>query len=206
MSALAQVAIRSGRGLRGAGAALVLAACLSAPLSGAFAQANIRKVGGSVPVAIDVPTARAGSGAPAAEAAPPAQVDRGPPGERATLAVTVDRAKIIRLPEKTQTVVIGNPAIADLSIQKNGIVVVTGKSYGITNVIAIDSVGNVLAESVVSVSAPVDSIVTVQRGDQRQSYSCNPACQPSIQLGDSTTYFTDNKTQAETRSQFAVSR
>ena len=202
---LAQVAIHSGRRLLGAGAALLLAGSVLAGFAEASAQSNVRKVGSPGPVAIDVPAG--GTAVPAPVSVPAtAPVDRGASAERATLAITVDRAKIIRLPERTQTVVIGNPAIADLSIQKNNVVVVTGKSYGVTNVIALDAGGNVLAESVVSVGAAVDSIVTVQRGDQRQSYSCNPACQPSVQLGDSTTYFSENKNQAENRNQMAISR
>lgn len=128
------------------------------------------------------------------------------PAERGELSITVDRAKVIRLPERTQTVVVGNPSIADLAIQKNGIVVVTGKSYGVTNLIALDGEGNMLAESTVSVGAPTEAIVVVQRGLERQSYSCTPSCQPSILLGDANGYFNENRGQAEQRNQFATSR
>lgn len=149
-----------------------------------------------------------GQPTPAPEPVParPAEVDRSRPAERGQLVVMVDRAKIIRLPERTQTVVIGNPAIADMAIQKNGVVVVTGKSYGTTNLIAMDSTGNILAESIVSVAAPNDAVVTVQRGLDRQSYSCTPSCQPSVTLGDAATYFSDNRGQADARNQFATSR
>lgn len=129
-----------------------------------------------------------------------------PSAERAELQVMVDRAKVIRLPERTQTVVIGNPAIADMAIQKNGVVVVTGKSYGTTNLIALDAAGNMLAESTVSVAAPTDAVVVVQRGLERQSYSCTPRCQPSVVLGDSNSYFSENRGQADSRNQFATSK
>lgn len=120
--------------------------------------------------------------------------------------VMINRAKVIRLPERAQTVVVGNPAIADLSLQKNGIVVVTGKSYGATNLIALDGAGNMLAESVVNVVAQTEGLVVVQRAFDRFSYSCNPVCQPSVNLGDSTAYFNDVRTQADAHNQFAVSR
>lgn len=129
-----------------------------------------------------------------------------PPAERGSLTVMVDRAKVIRLPERTQTVVIGNPAIADLAVQKNGIVVVTGKSYGTTNLIALDGAGNLLAESSVSVAAPSEAVVVVQRGLDRQSYSCTPNCQPSVSLGDAAAFFSENRGQADSRNQFATSR
>lgn len=110
-------------------------------------------------------------------------------GKPETVIVTVDHAKVVRLPEKAQTVIVGNPGIADVSIQKNGVMVVTGKSFGVTNLIALDASGTLLAESLVRVSAAADSILTVQRGLDRESYSCTPTCQPAMQLGDANRYF-----------------
>lgn len=187
-----------------AGASILAAVLCVAP---ALAQPAMRTAPvRSGPATVEVPaspTAAPGTERPA----PMATGDRAAaPAERGALSVTVDRAKIIRLPEKTQTVVIGNPAIADLAIQKNGIVVVTGKSYGATNVIALDATGQVLAESTVTVNAATESIVTVQRGEARKSYSCNPSCLPSVQLGDVNDYFSEQKGQAEARNQFATSR
>jgi Flp pilus assembly secretin CpaC len=127
-------------------------------------------------------------------------------GERAEITVMVDRAKVIRLPEATRTVVVGNPAIADVGIQKSGIVVVTGKSYGETNLIALDAVGNMLAESTLIVQGTNQAIVTVQRGLERQSYSCTPSCMPSVQLGDAAPYYGSTKDQALQHSQFSGQR
>lgn len=149
------------------------------------------------PVSVDVPSA-----APTAGTSRDLRTAKAP--EKGELSVTVDRAKIIRLPDGAQTVIIGNPAIADLSIQKSGVVVLTGKSYGATNLIALDRAGNMLAESNVTVDAPSDAVVMVQRGLERQSYSCNPACLPSIALGDGNTFFSENKSQAEQHNQLAT--
>jgi Flp pilus assembly secretin CpaC len=120
------------------------------------------------------------------------------------VAVTVDNAKVIRLPENTQMVIVGNPIIADVSLQKNGVVVLTGKSFGSTNLIALDRGGNMLAESTIRVQAPEAAVITVQRGLDRESYSCTPNCQPSVQLGDSTKYFGEVSGQAESRRSMAV--
>ncbi|KQP66014.1 pilus assembly protein N-terminal domain-containing protein [Methylobacterium sp. Leaf112] len=120
------------------------------------------------------------------------------------VTVTVDNAKVIRLPENTQTVIVGNPIIADVSLQKNGVLILTGKSFGSTNLIALDRGGNMLAESTISVQAPQAAVVTVQRGLERESYSCTPNCQPSAQLGDSTRYFGEVSGQAEARRAMAV--
>lgn len=120
------------------------------------------------------------------------------------VSVTVDNAKVMRLPERTQTVIVGNPMIADVSMQKNGVVILTGKGFGVTNLIALDSAGAMLAESAISVQAPQASIITVQRGLERESYSCTPRCQPSMQLGDSTKYFGEVSGQTEQRRLFAT--
>jgi Flp pilus assembly secretin CpaC len=125
---------------------------------------------------------------------------------RDTVAVMIDHAKVVRLPERTQTVIVGNPIIADITVQRNGVVVVTGKSYGVTNMIALDAAGSMLAESLVSVQAATESVVIVQRGLERESYSCTPNCQPSILLGDANKYFSEAGAQAGQRNSLATQR
>ncbi len=125
---------------------------------------------------------------------------------QSVVSVSVDNAKVIRLPEKTATVIVGNPMIADITLQRNGVVVLTGKSFGSTNLIALDGKGTMLAESTISVQAPQASIITVQRGLDRESYSCTPNCQPSVQLGDAQKYFADTSAQAEQRRSMAAGK
>ncbi len=121
-----------------------------------------------------------------------------------TVVVMVDHAKVVRLPEKAQTVIVGNPGIADVSVQRNGVMVVTGKSFGVTNLIALDVNGALLAESLVRVGAASDSVLTVQRGLDRESYSCTPACQPTVRLGDAQRFFGEASGQAVSRSTAAA--
>ena len=45
---------------------------------------------------------------------------------------------------------------------------------------------------------------TVQRGLDRESYSCTPECQPSIQLGDAQKYFSDVGGQSSSRNALAT--
>ncbi len=103
--------------------------------------------------------------------------------------VILDQAKLLRLPEKVATIVIGNPLIADASLQPGGMMVVTGKGYGVTNLIALDRAGKVLMEHSIQVQGPTDSVVVVYRGVERETYSCTPNCERRITLGDSNTYF-----------------
>ena len=123
-----------------------------------------------------------------------------------SVAVMIDHAKVLRLPERTQTVIVGNPIIADVSVQKNGVLVLTGKSYGRTNLIALDGAGALIAESMITVQASSDAVVTVQRGLDRESYSCTPNCQPSMLLGDAGKYFGEVGAQAGQRNSLASSK
>ena len=105
------------------------------------------------------------------------------------IAVNVDQAKLVRLPTRVATIVVGNPLIADVTLQTGGIVVVTGKGYGATNFIAMDRAGEVLVDRLIQVEGPADPIITVYRGIERESLSCMPICQPRITLGDADRYF-----------------
>src|SRR6185437_4501223 len=116
------------------------------------------------------------------------------------IAVNVDQAKLVKLPARVSTIVVGNPLIADVSLQNGGIVVVTGKGYGATNFIAMDRSGEVLVDRVIQVEGPSDRLITVYRGAERESYSCMPVCQRRVTLGDSDTYFKSALDQSGTLS------
>jgi hypothetical protein len=120
------------------------------------------------------------------------------------LRVTIDQAKVAKVPAGTATLVIGNPLIADVTMLKNSIgMVVTGKGYGQTNLIALDDHGNILDEKQLRVE-PGHSVLVVQRGDARTSYSCDPWCMPTVQLGDDSKAFNDSGSQIQARNGWAT--
>jgi len=112
-----------------------------------------------------------------------------------TIVVFLDQARLMQLPDRAANVVVGNPLIADLSIQPGGLTVITGKSYGITNFIVTDPRGVVLMEKTVEVSGAADKTVVVYRGSDRETYSCTPMCSRRLTLGDMPEFF--EKTLAE---------
>ena len=112
------------------------------------------------------------------------------------ITVNVDQAKLLRLPTRVATIVVGNPLIADVALQTGGVIVVTGKGYGATNFIAMDRSGEILLDRVIQVEGPTDQLVTVYRGVERESYSCLPICQRRITLGDGEHYFKSTMDQA----------
>lgn len=124
------------------------------------------------------------------------------PAPAADMIVILDQAKLVRLPERVATIVIGNPLIADVSLQPGGMMVITGKGYGTTNVISLDRTGAILTETFVEVRGPRE-VVVVYRGIERESYSCTPNCERRITLGDSNAYFEAVINETGTRSGMA---
>ncbi len=106
------------------------------------------------------------------------------------VTVNVDEARIMKLPDRVATIVIGNPLIADATLQSGGILVVTGKGFGATNMLALDRAGRVVMDKTVTVLSPAGGdLVVVYKGIERESYSCAPDCERRITLGDSPAYF-----------------
>ncbi|MBX9741301.1 MAG: pilus assembly protein N-terminal domain-containing protein [Beijerinckiaceae bacterium] len=119
------------------------------------------------------------------------------------ITVILDQAKIIQLPERTSTVIVGNPGVADVTLlKKNGRMIITAKGFGETNMLALDAQGNSIGESLVRVVAPEHALI-VQRGLERESYSCNPRCQPTVNLGDTTRFMTETAGQVQQRNTFS---
>jgi hypothetical protein len=121
---------------------------------------------------------------------------RAEPAIDAAIAVNVDQAKLLKLPARVTTIVVGNPLIADVTLQNGGIVVVTGKGYGATNFIAMDRSGEVLVDRLIQVEGPTDRVVTIYRGVDRETYTCQPVCQRRATLGDGDNYFKSVMDQA----------
>jgi Flp pilus assembly secretin CpaC len=122
----------------------------------------------------------------------------------AVVNVTVDQATVAPVPDGTKTLVVGSPIIADVTLLKGAnTMVVTGKGYGETNLIALDSRGNVLEERVIRVGAS-KSVLVVQRGMARETYSCTPQCMPMVELGDANDPFSQNSGQITSRNSLAA--
>ena len=110
----------------------------------------------------------------------------------------------MRLDQPAATIIIGNPAIADASVQNREMLIVTGKAYGSTNLIVLDGQGQVISESTIYVQAVQDGAVTVQRGMDKVSLACTPNCERVLAIGDSSDAFSAVGSQMETRNRIAT--
>jgi Flp pilus assembly secretin CpaC len=110
-------------------------------------------------------------------------------GESAIVDVTIDEARLIRLDAEAAQVIIGNPAIADAAVQNAKLLVITGKSYGATNLIALDAQGHEILNVRLGVREDAIRRVTVYKGTVRQSLDCAPDCQRTLSIGDDKSQF-----------------
>ena len=78
--------------------------------------------------------------------------------------VLIDQATLVRLDRPAAEIVVGNPSIADVSVQSGKVLVVTGKSFGETNLIVMDADGKVFVSRRLIVQEPRAGFVTVYRG------------------------------------------
>ena len=123
-----------------------------------------------------------------------------------TVSIKLDQARLVKIPERTTTIVIGNPLIADATLQSGGLLVVTGKGYGATNLLALDRDGRVAMSKTVEVIGPASAeLVVVYRGAARETWSCAPECQPRNTLGDGKDYFDGTLAQIGARNGAAQS-
>ena len=124
------------------------------------------------------------------------------------MVVGVDRAQLLRVDVPVDTVIIGNPTIADAAVYDQTTLIITGKTFGDTNLIVMDSLGKVVREVSLTVSTSSDT-VTVHKAGNRLSYTCAPVCERTLRTGDSTQSYEDLKTQvteALTRSRAEASQ
>lgn len=110
------------------------------------------------------------------------------PGAEGAVLVNVNMARVLRINAPAATIIIGNPGIADVTIQDPETLVLTGKSYGQTNLIVLDAAGEPVADTLIEVVQTHDDVVTVFMGQARTTLACEPICQPTVNMGDDVNY------------------
>jgi Flp pilus assembly secretin CpaC len=97
----------------------------------------------------------------------------------AGIEVTMNQAKIVKLSRAADTIVVGNPAIADASVQDASTIVLTGKGFGVTNLVVLDQEGKPIIDEQITVMRQTASSVRIYRRAEIQTMSCTPYCESS---------------------------
>ena len=91
--------------------------------------------------------------------------------------VVMNQAKIVKLARPADTIIVGNPAIADASVQDATTIVLTGKGFGVTNLVVLDAEGNPVVDQQVTVSRQTTDSLRIYRRADIQMLSCTPYCE-----------------------------
>lgn len=105
------------------------------------------------------------------------------------IQVVMNQAKIVKLARPADTIVVGNPAIADASVQDANTIVLTGKGFGVTNLVVMDAQGAPIVDEQVYVTRQDARSVRIYRRSEVQTLSCTPLCESA--------YKTDAERQSE---------
>lgn len=93
------------------------------------------------------------------------------------MRVYMDHARVLRLDRPVSKVIIGNDKVADATVADAKTIVLTGRSFGTTNLVLLDADGNAIVDERILVSIDEGNTVRVFRQTERSVLSCTPNCE-----------------------------
>lgn len=133
-------------------------------------------------------------------AALPAHAESSKYSDDDKVIVTVDQAKVFRISRPAATIIIGNPSIVDATIEDEQTLVLTGRSFGVTNLIILDANGDAVIDQAVVVRGSETNTVRIYRGgDNRETLACAPVCEATVTIGDEAATFENASEQITQR-------
>ncbi|MFB2552611.1 pilus assembly protein N-terminal domain-containing protein [Ensifer soli] len=94
-----------------------------------------------------------------------------------------DHARVLKLDRAVSKVIIGNGEIADATVADAKTIVLTGKNFGTTNLVILDTDGNAIVDERILVSIDEGNTVRMYKQTNRTVYSCTPACERHAENG-----------------------
>jgi len=99
------------------------------------------------------------------------------------LRVFMNQARVLKLDRPVAKVIVGNATVADATVADSTTIVLTGRSFGTTNLVLLDQDGNAIADERVLVSIDEGNTVRVFKQTERTVLSCTPNCEQHTELG-----------------------
>lgn len=93
------------------------------------------------------------------------------------LSVHMNHARVLKLDRPVSKVIIGNSDVADATVADARTIVLTGRSFGTTNLVILDADGNAIIDERILVSIDEGNTVRVFRQTVRSVLSCTPNCE-----------------------------
>jgi hypothetical protein len=109
------------------------------------------------------------------------------------VSVVIDQARLISFPKPVKTVFVGNPTIVDINMIDSRHAFLLGKTFGLTNMIALDSDGKEISNQQVVVYNNM-AAVTINRGPDQFDYMCTRAhCETAPRPGDPNSFISNTE-------------
>jgi Flp pilus assembly secretin CpaC len=93
------------------------------------------------------------------------------------MRVYMDHARVLKLDRPVSKVIIGNSEVADATVADAKTIVLTGRSFGTTNLVILDADGNAIVDERLLVSIDEGNTVRVFKQTVRSVLSCTPNCE-----------------------------
>lgn len=139
----------------------------------------------------------------ASAAGPSVEPQAGASEQAEPVIVTVDRARVFRVSRPAATVIVGNPSIADATIEDERTLVLTGRSFGVTNLIILDVDGDPIVDQTLVVRGHENNTVRIYRRSDRVTLACAPVCEPTLTIGDNSDSFAFANEQIKARNELS---
>ncbi len=126
------------------------------------------------------------------------------PASAEQIWLTMDQVTPYRLGAGAGEVVVGNPAIADVTVLDRERIMLFGKAPGLTNIFIFDENGEPMQDLVIRVRTTGTEMLTVQRGADRITYNCTSICDQTATVGDGIQTFGSVSQQVQQKLQQAT--
>jgi Flp pilus assembly secretin CpaC len=99
------------------------------------------------------------------------------PANGSEIRVFMDHARVIKLDRPVSKVIVGNAGVADVAVSDPRTIILTGRSFGSTNLVILDAEGSPIVDERVLVTSDEAGTLRVYKQAERETYSCSPICQ-----------------------------
>jgi Flp pilus assembly secretin CpaC len=121
------------------------------------------------------------------------------------VSVVMDQVRIVTFSRPVATVFVGNPTIADATVIDPYHAFILGKTFGVTNLIALSPQSQTVANQQITVANRNGGMVTLHKGVGQFSYSCTAGhCEANPLPGDQKGFFEDNSSSVTSHQDQAI--
>ena len=100
------------------------------------------------------------------------------------LWVTIDHSRVYQSEQAIGSLVVGNPAVADVTVKSSTEFVLFGVAPGTTNIKLFGADGEELKTLTIAVRNPRSNRLTLQSGQFRYTFACTDVCEQVPVIGD----------------------